>query len=83
MSLETGALKVGGGPEHFRPRQRGTHANPVSGNHPRKELPTGTVTLNQISGKILTWPLILTEKRFKTSKGEGRDRDFIRCTPAN
>ena len=71
MSLGTGALKVGGGPEHFMPRQEGIHGNPVSGNHPCKELPTGTVTLNQISGKIFTWPLILTEKRFKTSKGKG------------
>ena len=34
MSLGTGALNVGRGPEHFRPRQGGIHGNPVSGNHP-------------------------------------------------
>ena len=34
MSLGTGALKVGRGREHFRPRQGGIHGNPVSGNHP-------------------------------------------------
>ena len=43
-----------GGPEHFRPRQGGIHGNPVSRNHPCKQLPTGTVTLNQICRKILT-----------------------------
>ena len=53
MSLGTGALKVGRGPKHFRPRQGGINGNPVSGNHPCKQLLTGTVTLNQISGKIL------------------------------
>ena len=31
MSLGTGALNVGRGPEHFRPRQGGIHGNPVSG----------------------------------------------------
>ena len=39
-------------------------------NHPCKQLPTGTITLNQISGKILIWPLILTT-RLGTSEGEG------------
>ena len=34
MSLGTGALKVGMGLEHFRPRQGGVHGNPTSGNHP-------------------------------------------------
>ena len=34
MSLGTGTLNVGRGPEHFRPRQGGIHGNPVSGNHP-------------------------------------------------
>ena len=51
-------------------RQGGMHGNPVSGNHPCKQLPTGTVTLNQISGKILTWPPILTTM-LDTSEGEG------------
>ena len=44
--LGTGALNAGKRPEHFRPRQGGIHGNPVSGNHPCKQLPTGTVTLN-------------------------------------
>ena len=70
MSLGTGALSVGRRPEHFRPRQGGIHGNPLSGNHPCKQLPTGTVTLNQFSGKILTWPPILTT-RLETSEGEG------------
>jgi len=34
MSLGTGALKLGRGFEHFRPRQGGIHRNPISGNHP-------------------------------------------------
>ena len=42
MSLGSGALKVGRGPEHFRPRKGGIHSNPVSGNHPYRQLPTGT-----------------------------------------
>ena len=41
MSLGAGALKVGRGPKHFRPRQGGIHGNPVSGNHPCKQLLTG------------------------------------------
>ena len=71
MSLGTGALKVGRGPEHFSPRHGGINGNLTSRNHPCKQLPTGTITLNQISGKILTWPLILSEKRFETSEGKG------------
>ena len=70
MSLGTGALSVGRGPEHFRPRQGGIHGNPVGRNHPCKQLPTGTVTLNQISGKILTGRPIFTTK-LETSEGEG------------
>ena len=42
----------------------------MSRNHPCKQLPTGTVTLNQISGKILTWPALLTTM-LDTSEGEG------------
>ena len=69
MSLGTGALKVGRGPEHFSPRQGGIHGNPVSKNHPCKQLPTGTITLNQITGNILTWPLMyLAKKYFKLLK---------------
>ena len=45
MSLGTGAFRVGRRTQHFRPRQRGNHGNPVSGNHPCRQLPTGTVTL--------------------------------------
>ena len=45
MSLGTGALKVGRGPEHFRPSRGGIHGNPVSGNHPCRQVPTGTITL--------------------------------------
>ena len=44
-------LKCWQGPKHFWPRQGGIHGNPLSENHPCKQLPTGTVTLNQISGK--------------------------------
>jgi len=68
MSLETGALKVGRGPRHFRPKQGGIHDNSMSRNRPWKQLPTGTVTLNQISGKITNWSLIVTEKSFETSE---------------
>ena len=71
MSLGTGALKVSRGPEHFSLRQGGIHGNPMSRNYPCKQLPTGTITLNQMSGNILTWPLILSEKRFETSVGKG------------
>ena len=51
MSLGTGAVKVGRVPEHFRPRQAGIHRNPLSGNHPCKQLPTGTVTLKPVQWK--------------------------------
>ena len=34
MSMGTGALNVGRGPEHFRPKQGGIHCNPVSGEPP-------------------------------------------------
>ena len=72
MSLGTGALNVGRGPEHFRPRQGGIHGNPVSENHPCKQLPSGTVTLNQISGKILTWPPHTHQEGLETSEREGK-----------
>jgi len=51
MSLGTGAVKVGRVPEHLRPRQAGIHRNPLSGNHPCKQLPTGTVTLKPVQWK--------------------------------
>ena len=82
MSLGTGALNVGRGPKHFRPGQGGIHGNPVSGNDPCNQLPTGTVTLNQISGKRLTWPPILTTKVWNIWRG-GRGGDSSRCTSAN
>ena len=44
-------LKCWQGSEHVRLRQGGIYGNPLSGNHPCKQLPTGTVTLKQISGK--------------------------------
>jgi len=62
MSLGSGALKVGREPEYFRLRQAGIHGNPVSRNHPCRQLPTGTVTLNHISGKILAGPLTYRKK---------------------
>ena len=71
MSLGTGALNVSRGPDHFRPRQGGIHGNPMSRKHPCKQLPTGTVTLNQISGKYSPDPPYLP-RRFETSEGEGR-----------
>ena len=43
MSLGTGALNVGRAPA----KAGGIHGNPMSRNHPCKQLPTGTVTLNQ------------------------------------
>ena len=70
MSLGTGAINVCRGPEHFRPRQGGLHGNPMSRNLPCKQLPTGTVTLNQISGKYSPCPPYLP-RRFETSDGEG------------
>ena len=42
------------GPEHFRPGQGGTHGNPMSGNHPCRQLPTGTIRLKPDKWKILT-----------------------------
>ena len=43
MSLGTGALNVGRAPA----KAGGIHGNPMSRNHPCKQLPTGTVTLNR------------------------------------
>jgi len=80
MSLGTGALNVGRRREHFRPRQGGIHGNPVSGNHPCKQLPTGTVTLNQISGKYSPDPPYLP-KRFETFDREGRVGTQIAAAP--
>ena len=80
--LGTGALNVGRGPEQFMPGQGAIHGNPMSGNHPCKQLPTGTVTLNQISGKILTWPPIQARKVWNIWRGE-RGGDSSRCTSAN
>ena len=72
MSLGIGTLKVGRGAEHFRPRQGGIHGNPVSGNHPCKQLPTGTITLNQITEKYSPdHPYLLKKNRFETSEGTG------------
>ena len=45
MSFGTGALMVGRGPENFRAMQGGIHGNPMSRNHPCRQLPSGTVTL--------------------------------------
>ena len=70
MSSGTGALKVGRGPEHFRPRQGGVHDNPVSRNHPCRQLPTGIVTLKPDQWKTTYLTPILT-KRFETSEGKG------------
>ena len=54
----------------WQPRQR---------DHPCKQLPTGTVTLNQVRGKILTSPLILTTKVWNIWRGG----DSSSCTSAN
>ena len=70
MSLGTGAVKVGRGPEHFRPRQGDIHGNPVSGNDPCRQLPTGTVTLKPDQWRTTYLTPILT-KRFETSEGKG------------
>ena len=69
MSLGTGALKVCKGPEHFRPRQGGIHGNHVSGNRHAGRCQLTPSHWNQISGKMLTWPLYLP-KKFKTSEGK-------------
>ena len=82
MSLGTCALNVGRGPKHFRPRQGGIHGNHVRRNHPCKQLPTGTVTLNQIRGKILSWCPILTKKVWNIWSG-GRGGDSNHCISAN
>ena len=80
MSLGTGALKVGRGSEHFRPRQRGIHSNPMSGNHPCKQLPTGKVTLKPGQGKNTHLTSILT-KKFWNFWREGRAGSLIRSHP--
>ena len=53
-----------------------------AGNHPCKQLPTCSIRLNQISGKILTWPPILIKKVWNIWRG-GRGVDLNRCTSAN
>ena len=70
MSLGTGALKVGRGTEHFRPRQGGIHGNHVSRNHPCRQLPTGTITLRPDQWKNTYLTTILT-KWFETSERKG------------
>ena len=55
-------LKVGRRPEHFRPRQGGIHCNPVSGNYPCRQLPTGTVTLKPDRWKNTQLTPMLTKR---------------------
>ena len=45
MSLGDGAQKGDGGLTLSKAKQGGIHGNPVSGNHPCAQPPTGTVTL--------------------------------------
>ena len=71
MSLRTGALSVARGPEHFRPKAGRYLWQPREWEPPLQAAAyCHTVTLNQISGKILTWPPILTTM-LDTSEGEG------------
>ena len=71
MSLGTSALEVGRGPEHFMPRQGGIHNNPMSRNHPCKQLPTGTITLKPDQWKNAHLnPILTVPKRLKTSEGK-------------
>ena len=59
MSLETGALKVGWGPQHLRhSAQRDIDGNPASGNHSCMQLPTDTITLKEFSGKYSSDPVL-------------------------
>ena len=46
--------KVGGGPVQMLGTAGRFHDNPVSGNHPYKRPPTGTVTLKELQWRNLT-----------------------------
>jgi len=71
MSLGTGTLKVGRGPEHHRPMQGGIHGNPSRRNHPCRQLPTGTVTLTLDLWKNTQLTAIYLPKIFETFEGKG------------
>ena len=75
-SSPTGALKSGRGPKHLRPRKGGIHGNPVSRNHPRKQLPTGTVTLKPYQWKNTLLTPILTKKAWNLWR-KGRTGSLI------
>ena len=77
MSLGSCALKVSREPEYFRLRQTGIYGNPVSRNHPCRQLALSywTISVEKYSPDPL-----LTEKRFEASEGKG---DLIRFTLEN
>ena len=59
MSLGTGALQAGRGPEQQAQQQGGIQGNPASGNHPCMQPPPGTVTLTRSSVETyLPYPML-------------------------
>ena len=70
MSLGTGALSVGRGPEHFRPKAGRYPWQPLEQEPPLQGAAYWHChTSNQISGKCSPDPILTT--RLETSEGEG------------
>ena len=54
---------------YFRLMQGDNHGNPMSGNHPCRQLPTGTITLKPYQWKNTYLTPILTKRVLKLQKG--------------